>query len=60
MIPGGYTIEKEVSITIYHLDPVEYAIEEKEKIPGGWNSQMEVNNNQCDSGRVERMRSMRK
>ena len=28
-------------------------MEEKERIPGGWNSQREANNTQCDCGRVE-------
>jgi hypothetical protein len=31
-------------------------MEGKEKILSGWNSQMEANNTQCNSGRVERMR----
>ena len=30
-------------------------MEEKEKIPVGWNSKREANNTQCDSGAVERM-----
>ena len=34
-------------------------MEEKEKFPGGWNRQMDVNNTQCDSGYVERMRGRR-
>jgi len=34
-------------------------VEEKEKIPGGWNNQIEANNTQCNSGRVERMRRRR-
>ena len=29
---------------------------EEEKIPGGWNTQMEVNNTQYNAGSVERMR----
>ena len=56
MIPGGWKIYKEVRVTKYHLDCVEYEVEEKEKIPGGWNSQMEANNTQWDSCPVERMR----
>ena len=28
-------------------------MEEKEKFPGGWNSQREANNTQCDSGLFE-------
>ena len=30
-------------------------MEEKEKIPVGWNSKREANNTQCNSGAVERM-----
>ena len=30
-----------------------------DKIPGGWNSWMEANNTQCDSGCVERVRRRR-
>ena len=59
MIPGGWQIQKEVSVTKHHLDFGEYAIEEKEKIPGGCNSHMEANKTKCDSGRVERMRRRR-
>ena len=43
----------------YHLGPVEYTMEEKEKIPGEWNRQMEINNTQYDDGCVERMRRRR-
>ena len=35
MIPGGWKIKIEVSLTQYHPDPVGYHMEEKEKIPGG-------------------------
>ena len=51
----GWKIQKEVSATKHHLDIVEYAMQKKENIPGGWNSQREANNTQWDSGRVERM-----
>ena len=60
MIPGVWKIYKEVSITKFHLDCVEYAMEEQESIPGGWNSQVEANNTQWDSCRVERMRRRKK
>ena len=56
MIPVGWQIKEEVSVNNSHLDLFGYAMEEKERIPGGWNRQMKVNNTQCDSGRVERMR----
>ena len=59
MIPEGWKIYKEVNVTKYHLNCVEYAMEEKEKISGGWNSQMEANNIKCNSGRVEKMRRRR-
>ena len=39
---------------------VEYAMKEKEKIPGEWNSQIEANNTQCNSGSVEKMTRRRK
>jgi hypothetical protein len=48
MIPVRWKIKKEVSVTKYHPDPVEYAMQEKEKIPGGWNSWREANNTQWD------------
>ena len=59
MIPGRWAIKKKVSFTKYHPDPVEYAMEEKEMIPCGWNSQIKANNTQRDSGCVGRMRSRR-
>ena len=34
-------------------------MEEKEKIPGGWNIQWEANNTKFDSDSVERMRRRR-
>ena len=59
MIPGEWNSQKKVSNTqrgcnIYieasntqnKPDPIEDATEEKEMIPGGWNRQMEANNNQ--------------
>ena len=46
MIPGGWKIKKDVSVTKYYPDTVEYAMSEKEKIPGGWNIQREANNTQ--------------
>ena len=55
----GWENKKEVSFTKYHPDPVEYAMVEKEKIPGRWNSQMVDTNTHCDSGRVEMLRNRR-
>ena len=48
-------MQKKVSFTKYHPDLVEYAIEEKEKIPGGWNGQMETNITKYASGGVEKV-----
>ena len=42
-IPGEWKIKKEASITQYRPDPFEHNMEEKYKIPGGCNSQREVN-----------------
>ena len=59
MILGEGKVYKEVSVTKYYPNCFEYAMDEKEKIPGGWNSQNEANNTQCNSGRVEKMRRRR-
>ena len=56
VIPGGLKILKAVSLTQYHPDPVGYAMEEKENIPGGWNIQWKANNTKCYSRSVERTR----
>ena len=52
LIPGGWKVQKK-NITQHLPDTVKHVIEEKEKIPGGWNSQMEANNIQYYCGRFE-------
>ena len=53
LIPGQLKIQREISITRYHPDPVENTMEEKQKIPGEWICQREVDNTQCHFGCVE-------
>ena len=44
LIPGQLKIQREISITRYHPDPVENTMEEKQKIPGEWICQREADN----------------
>ena len=53
MIPGGWKVQKKASITQYHPDTVKHVMKEKEKIPVGWNSEMEANNTKSYCGFVE-------
>ena len=53
MFPGGWNSQIETNNTEHYPDPVQSALEKKEKIPGGWISQRNAANTQEHPGLVK-------